>query len=561
MNRAALRLTLLSLALSGCTNMIGVTRDVDAALATNIRTADDRLARLSANDTGPKPLLYTTVMPGAWMGAAKLPPRAVSRLPLAFKDDVTLKFPDRASMSVVAERITKVTGIAVKLNPDIFISSSVLAPKPAPGATATSPAAAPVPTFPGSVSQTQSSNVSADYAVDIGLAYSGKLEGILDAIAAKLGINWEYKNGTIVFSRLVTQTFTMKSTPGTSELKSSVGKSGTGAMGTGSTFTSDSVIKMGSAFSVWENLRESITSMLTGIGKVAVTEATGTITVTDTREVVEQVGTMLEQINKSLSRQVAFRVEVLSVRTDESADYGVNWDAVFSKISAANPNLKFTLGSPSSLTSSDAAKIGITASTLSGTSGSTGTQSTSQAMLAALAGVGKASVVTTASALTLNRQPVPVAITEQVSYVQSIAVQASQSTGGTNNNNSPTLMEVTPGVVTTGFILNLLPSIAEDSSVTLQVSIDMSSLKRLDTFGQGSMAVQSPSVSAMQFMQRVSMKNGETLVLSGFERTSGQYDRRTMSQDADLLLGGSVKGTKTRESIVIMITPVVSSGV
>lgn len=569
MKRIVLSLTAMSIALSGCSNMIGVTRDVDASMSVTSKKVADQLAQMPMGSAAAKPLLYTKVVPGAWMGAVKLPPRSKPLLPAAFNEDVTLKFPDKTSMSTVAERITKVTGILVKLAPDIFISAGSLAPKPSasnsssgsakPIASSTAPMPAPlIQGGPGGQGGLTAASVTAEYATEIGLTFNGKLEYLLDTISAKMGINWEYKDGAIVFYRLVTKTFTLKSTPGTSELTSSVGKSGTGTMGTGSAFTSDSVIKMGSAFSVWDNLRESIGTMLSGIGKVAVTEATGTITITDTREVVEQVGTMLEQINKSLSRQVAFRVEVLSVRTDESAEYGVNWDAVFEKIAAANPSWKFTLGSPSSLTGTDAAKMGYQATTLSGQANTHLSTSSSQAMLAALSGIGKASIVTTASALTLNRQPVPVAITEQIAYVQSVSVQT--NTAATVGATAPSTVQITPGVVTTGFILNLLPAIADDSSVTLQFSIDISSLKKLGTFGSGDMAVQTPEVSAMQFMQRVSMKNGETLVLSGFERTAGQYDRRTVSPEADLLLGGSVKGTKTRESIVIMITPVVSSG-
>jgi type IVB pilus formation R64 PilN family outer membrane protein len=540
--------------------MVEVKKSVDADVSQSSAKLDEKMASIAGGAQHDK-LLYTTILPGAWLGKAKKVKHDGNELPAAFYSTVTLKFPDRANFSTLAERITRVTGIPVKLRPDVFINAAAFAPKngssPSPSGTGgTTGAVAANPAFPGETTLTAAS-VTADYSSEVPLSYHGKLSTFLDRVSARTGLNWEYKDGAIVLSRLVTRTFTLNSIPGSSELNASVGKTGGATASAGTKFSSDSNIKMNSAFSVWSNLRESVNTMLTGVGKVAVTEATGTITVTDTREVVDQVGAMVSQINKSLSRQVAFRVEVLSVSTNNSSQYGIDWTAVFNKVVGMNPNYRLALGSPASLVGGDAGKIAYTVlapaegtATINGLSGST-------AMLSALASLGKASVVTTASVITLNRQPAPVAITNQISYVQSVSVQPNTNTTGTSN---ATTVQVNPGTVTTGFILNMLPSITEGNGINVQFSIDISQLSKMGTFGSGQMAVQTPEVSGMQFLQNVAMKNGETLVLSGFERTSGQYDRRTMSEDADLLLGGSINGTRAREAIVILITPVLSEG-
>ena len=575
MKRLALTLTAVSVALSGCANMIGVAKDVDASTAAKEAEVASRLANVASNVPEGGRLLNTTIIHGAWVGAKKVSADASPDLPEAFNEDVTLQFPGRANMSTVAERITEVTGIPVKLAPDIYISTSALAPKGGGSQSSrTSPAgagagAAPVvggvaapmpmlPPAPGSESLSAAS-VNADYDSNLSLKFTGKLARLLDTICAKTGTNWEYKNGAIVLSRLMTKTFTVRSTPGSSQLNASVGKSGTGSGSSGSNFSSDSLIKMNSAFSVWDSLRDSLQSMTTGIGKYAISEATGTVTVTDTREVVEQVSKLVSDVNRSMNKMVAFRVEVISVNTSQSADYGIDWNAVFNKVAAANPSWKLTFGSPSSLASSDAASLGYQILTKGGEENGRSALSGSAAMIAALGGKTKASIVTTASALTLNRQPVPVAITDQTGYVQSVSVQQNTGTTGSTAGAAP-VVQITPGVVTTGFILNLLPAVSEDNGVTLHFSIDISSLKKLNSFGSGTATVQNPEVSAMQFMQRVSMKNGETLILSGYERTAGQYDRRSLTQDADLLFGGSLSGTKARESIIILVTPVVSEG-
>jgi hypothetical protein len=49
-------------------------------------------------------------------------------------------------------------------------------------------------------------------------------------------------------------------------------------------------------------------------------------------------------------------------------------------------------------------------------------------------------------------------------------------------------------------------------------------------------------------------------VLSGYERSAGQYDKRTLTSGAPIGLGGSINGTSNREAVVILVTPVLSEG-
>jgi type IVB pilus formation R64 PilN family outer membrane protein len=566
MKKVVISLTAMSVALSGCSDMISVKRDVDKDISETTAKYEKSIASMAPNQSADSRLLYTTVTPGSWIGVKKVQPKFDAHLPEVFNKDVTLVFPDRANISTVAERIAKVTGLPVKLRPDVFMKASALVPQSASGGAEKQT----TPLTPSSPSGIVAATTTQDYRLDMTLNYTGPLSGLLDSMVAKAGLNWEYKDGSIVIYRLVTKTFVIKSTPGSSELTESIGKTGgsqtgttgssSGSSGGSSTFEADSNVKMGSKFSIWDNLKESINAMLTPVGKVAVTEAMGTITVTDTREVVDQVETMVNQINKSLSRQVSFRVEVLSVDTSKTASYGIDWNAVFNKVTALNPSWKLALTSPTSVASSDAGSIGYSILTPAGADNARSALSGSQVMAQALSQIGPTNVVTTASAVTLNRQPVPVAITDQTGYVASVSAQATPTatTGSTSDN---TLVQINPGTVTTGFILNLLPSVTDDNSVLLQFSIDISTLKALTTFGSGQLAVQSPEVTAMQFMQRVGMKNGETLVLSGFERNAGQYNRSTLGENTDLLMGGSINGQKTREAVVILITPVITEGV
>ncbi|MGN5477578.1 secretin N-terminal domain-containing protein [Cupriavidus basilensis] len=283
----------------------------------------------------------------------------------------------------------------------------------------------------------------------------------------------------------MTKIFTLKAIPGDSTFKSSIGKQGqtqTGAVGSsnGSTVeaqvtTRKTNIEMNSKFSLWDSVEDAIKSVISPAGKYAISQASGTITVTDTRDVVEQVAKIVDHENAANTRQIAMRVEVLSVKLNNGQEFGVDWDLVFNQVSNMVPwALRFS--SPASLVSNNAANLGVSilAPTNGAMSASQARWGGSKAFFKALSSFGRVSVVTTANAMTLNRQPVPVAITNQTTYLAKVTpapAGASGSAGGTPG--------LEPGTVTTGFLLNLLPTVLDSNSILLQFGLGISDLTAL----------------------------------------------------------------------------------
>src|SRR5690606_4338101 len=105
----------------------------------------------------------------------------------------------------------------------------------------------------------------------------------------------------------------------------------------------------------------------------------------------------------------------------------------------------------------------------------------------------------TTMAMTTNRQPVPVTLTDQIGYLASTTPAAAVA-GGTGG-----LPGLSPGTVTTGYILNLLPTILDNGNVLMHIAMDMSQLRALETVTSGSgdnqQSLQTPNVSAIQFAQ------------------------------------------------------------
>lgn len=68
-----------------------------------------------------------------------------------------------------------------------------------------------------------------------------------------------------------------------------------------------------SRLSVYTSIEEAIKVMLSPYGKVLASPATGSITVVDTPDSLDRIATYIDRENKSLSRQIAINVTVLSV--------------------------------------------------------------------------------------------------------------------------------------------------------------------------------------------------------------------------------------------------------
>jgi type IVB pilus formation R64 PilN family outer membrane protein len=272
--------------------------------------------------------------------------------------------------------------------------------------------------------------------------------------------------------------------------------------------------------------------------------ATGSISVTDTPDVLERVAAFMAQQNRALSRQVMLNVTVLSVTLSAQDSYGIDWSAVYQTLSK-----KFSINNTFISTATN--PVSFAASLLSPSSNLNGTSM----MIQALSTQGRVRRKTSASVTTLNNQPVPVQVATQQGYLASIST--------TNTANVGSATAVTPGTVTTGFNMTLLPHVLDDGTVMLQFFTNISSLLALQNVSSGGtnpMTIQTPEVDTRNFLQRVAMKSGETLVISGYEGTNDNATQSGTGTASMYALGGGYDTTRSREVIVILITPVTQGG-
>lgn len=551
--------------LCGCT---GLTPRLEGAAQGDAARAGAALGKAQAGDNVDSAEDDVVVKPALWLSGNTLkladhksvPP--VLLAPATFDGSVD-------SLDAFADRLNRMTHIPVKVTAGARGAAAQAAGGVAPAT------AGGVPPLPGGMPQgplptaALARGAVAPDSVPVRIVYPrGDLRGLLDVAAARFGVSWKFEDGAIEFFQTETRVFQVTSIPGDSKLDTTMvsgadnaggasgngsgggtgGGSGSGtAGGTGAspTVSSDNSTSIGmtAQLAVYSGLQAAIKAMLSPAGSVLASPGTGSISVTDTPDVLDRVGEFMKQQNRVLSRQVLVNVSVLSVTLSADDSYGIDWGAVYQ-----------ALGTKFGITNLFSSLVpGTNATQFSATVISPSSRASSTtAMISALSQQGTVRRKTTASVTTLNDQPVPVQVATQQGYLAQVSTTTTLNVG--------TQTSLVPGTVTTGFNLTLLPHILDDGTVMMQFYTNLSALESLDTFTSGGQSIQLPTVDTRNFLQRISIKSGQTLVISGYEGIADQTSRQGVGTPANYAFGGGLSATHSREIIVILITPITMNG-
>ena len=370
------------------------------------------------------------------------------------------------------------------------------------------------------------------------------LSGLLDLVTARLGLGWKYENNAIVIYYVDTRVYQLYSIPGQTSMETTVKSGGSTRGGRGEqagSFTSDgssqeTEIKFET--DIVRDIEKALKTMITpGLGRISISPSTGTVTVTDRPNVLERVKSYLDAENKRITRQVLLNVKVISVQTKNAHQMGLDWNMVYDNLKDMSANLG-----------------GSFAETIATVGGARILKNNVSAdlMISALSTQGKVSTLSSPSVTTLNLKPAPVLVGRQTTYLASIE---SNIGGGAYGGTSQSM---TPGTITTGFNMTLLPYLMEGSEMLLQYSINLSDLTGMKTIENGSGdRIEMPEVDNRIFNQSVRLRSGETLVLSGFDQSSVINDRTGKGSARFWGLGGSANSNESQDTILVLITPVI----
>ena len=535
--------------------------------------ADRRAAEQAA-----RPVLRRARRP--WVGSVSVPMGSGERLPSIFTEPVKLNFDDAASggkvsLRTMADRITMVTGVPVRLKADVFVAGEASSRQSTPVALP-SPTLPTLPTLPtpsgrgtggaeGVAPTTLPGTAARDTSVNaVAMRWSGSLEGYLDLVTDQLSLSWEYRDGVVVIERFRTEFFEIAALESETDYhlglsgadQANATSSGNGGGGTNSTASSSNEVSEHGKSNVIGSILATVGQIIKDVpgSSVVRSDGSGRIAVTTTKETLSKVRDFMRVENESLLRQAQVQFDVYSVTRNESDERGIEWNAVLSALGGAYTG---SFGAPSTLASATAANIGF--SILTPTQSGVATPATrhfggSTALLKLLSEYGVSTQHREVSLLALNRTWDRKSSLGGRAYVSATIPGAASTTGV----GAPGLVTST---VTTGDRYLAQPFILDNDTVVLKFGIGLSSLVNLVNFtsgtGSAQQTVQTPETTAINDQSTVALKAGQILVITGLSRLVSSDDRRTLTDGAPIGLGGSKTQSRLREEFVIFVRPTI----
>ncbi|MFA6279409.1 MAG: secretin N-terminal domain-containing protein [Bdellovibrionales bacterium] len=520
-----LALFLVVVALFGCNN------EKNRNLIDSRVEKTEAIAKEAATPATPKSYNPLTVSDKVWSGNSSTRLRRGIPLPSKYEGSygVTLISSEVLSLSDIASAIGVQTGLPVRI---------------ASGAA-------------GGLSSGDSGTGAMEGKMTV--SYEGPLSGLLDLVSGNFGVSWRYDGSAIKLSRFETRVFVVETLPGTQSTKDGL-KEDTGSGGSSSSssaaggsysMSANNPLQQSSEMSVemkvWDELSQTISSILGGVGSVSLSPSSGTAVVTTTPELMQVVAKFMEEENLRLSQQIAINVEIYTVALADNTDFNVAFTAALKKISRDFAvNITQGVSGLGSAAASDGASMSMAILDPSKSGHIT-------SVFSALSSVGDATRVSQFPLTTLNNRTVSRRIGEDRTYVAAI----SKTVGTATTSESIT---VTPGTVRDGFSMQLTPRLLQDGRVMLQYSLSLVDVLDMVDFPTGDAGtIQLPKTASRVFVQQAMLKSGSTLILGGIDDEKTEQRSNGVGNAYNYFLGGGSTNSKTRTMMFIVITPQVVS--
>jgi type IVB pilus formation R64 PilN family outer membrane protein len=369
------------------------------------------------------------------------------------------------------------------------------------------------------------------------LQFDGHLSDFLDRIAARFDVSWEYRGGQILISHMTSRTYQLAMLSGKYSneiiMSNSTGEGG-GGSGEEADYTNSSGslnVEFDSESDPWGQVNEMLGEILGDRGVYSMNPSTSTVIVAATPSGHEGITEYIDSYNEILNRQVAINVSVFTLQLEDDSSYGFNLDAAYQSMSRnyglniSGPNLGTNLGGEFSASLFESADSRFGGSEL---------------LMQALSEFGETSIVTSATGVVLNGQPFPIQDVNRTTYLAETEISQVADAGSS--------VSLTPGTVTTGFSMQVVPQILSNDQLLLQYGFSLSNLKDLRQLSSGNQTIQGPDVDERSFAQRSRMPIGGTLVIAGFQRDEDSNTSRVGAT------GASRRNSKAKTMVFVTIT-------
>lgn len=467
-------------------------------------------------------------------------------LPRSFNNRVNINDQNPKTIGELSSFLTKVTGQKVVIQQDLLDDTTgtmgmLIGQGSSGGGGSTGGAATMGNAFEGT-------------AVVNEVIYSGTIKGLFDHITSRMNVYWKYDNGNVEIYKYETKMFSLNALSGTSTLSASLNTSTSSTSSSSSDSSSSGDAQSGqqtqvnNTIAIWEEVGAAIQGVLSENEKLSLTPSAGKIVVMATPVHMRKVENIIKQYNDFYSKKVRLDVKVYEVITSAEDNYGIDWSAAWSNVA---DNLNISAISDAALSSAGNLLTGNGSIGANGgnfiVSGKRGKFGASGGIAQALSTAGKVSLLRNNNVVTLNNQSVPLNVAREVGYLQSTKV--------TNNSDGNPTTEMNPGIVTEGFSMSLTPLVNDKGEILLQYSVDTSNIEKIESFSSQGSQIQLPTRTVSNFMQKVAIRNGESMVLTAFQEAKADGSKAGVGSSRLWGLGGTMIAKNQLKTIVVVVTP------
>jgi len=532
------------LLMAACSTHTPKWQEENEAYHKSVQDANDSKAQMT-----PKDVSYVEFNSGYYVD--KTPIQIIKNqknLPSIFYKNIDMFSPNPISLRDLAGDVYKKAAVSIKFIDNRTLATDDDTKKAASKSVESSGYIAPpfpeVATGVASAMPSQSSIVEVnknkvETDADIIVDYKGELKGLLDYVAVKKNLKWKFdaEANKIFFYPLETETLVVFAVAEDIKMKSTVTtntSSGNSSSTQGSSNDAKSANEQEITFDqdqkYWEDVTKTVQSMLSTEGRVSFNKTQGKVTITDNDYTLSQIRGYVANLNDDAFKQVTVDFKIVNLKLDDSRDLGVNMNFI-------NDKLSFNLGN-GAITADNAF------GNISWASGN------DKVLLNILDKLGTVKVDTNISVVTANNMPVPVQVTQNQAYIKERKIES----GSTDSN---PVEEVTTDTVSQGVTATITPK-AMGQNILLNYSMNLSVIDSLET-APGDTKIQLPITSTKNFVQRLTMRNGESKVIAAFEKTDSKTGSKHPLNPSLWFIGGQETFSKEKEIILLIATPYIST--
>lgn len=366
--------------------------------------------------------------------------------------------------------------------------------------------------------------------------YTGTLHGLFNWLALDRGLSWKYDDDTdtfvlydldtVVFELIDnTDTFSFESTVDTANDSSSGSSGGTSS----SKSSSAQKVTLQEEAEHWEDIKNMINQMLSPNGKSAFDLKNGRVAITDYKQSIQKIGSVIDKINISSGTQVVLNLTYVKISLEESSEIGVNLSATDLVSGAVKGG----------------AKLGGDLSTFGNIFNLSFTKTGVDAMIGSLSRLGSISYRYDAPILTMNNHLTPFQSVEEEHYISEVEVEKDEDG---KESKTPKKEINKTGITSTWKNRVLNDRVLIDGKLSLVENLYMKVEEEMNNMVLPKNALDTHNIKSI-------LRNGETRVVS-IQEINRKVAESSGPFGADsYLLGGSEKTKNRREVSVILVTP------